>query len=75
MSHELKEGVELKSVGWPGENSYSIGIASGVSSITVVEQMGQMGMVPWAKVIGHDRHTIALVNLALCELVELRSGG
>ena len=44
MSHELQEGVKLESIFWP-EGELKVG-HFGVVSITVVEQRGQMGMLP-----------------------------
>lgn len=76
MSHELKEGVKLKSVAGPtgpdgdhilmciGDNPYQC------KAITVVEQPGQMSMVPWAKAEQNNGSTL-LINLALMESVTL----
>lgn len=54
MSHELKEGKELKSVYWTS-GDYVVGkeyVARGKClSLTVREQMGQMSMVPWVEAV------------------------
>lgn len=74
MSHELKEGVELQCVQGPFDNEgEGIFLILGdsdwkCSRITVVEQCGQMGMVPWAK-CERNNGEIVLVNLALMESV------
>ncbi len=78
MSHELSEGVKLKSV--RGYNAHSEdelyyeadhhSSVFGAKSITVVEQLGQMAPVAWAKVIRNDGKT-ELVNLAQVESVVL----
>lgn len=83
MSHELKEGVKLKAITTPpdpedGCGQFRVGNqfhdgAHGTTRLTdivVTEQLGQMGMVPWAKVMWSDGRTI-LVNLANVESVEL----
>ncbi|MDP1931947.1 MAG: hypothetical protein Q8L60_10865 [Gammaproteobacteria bacterium] len=79
MSHELKEGVKLKSVSGPvDKNGDQIYLRIGdrpmqYRSIVVVEQAGQMGMVPWAKGVTNSGE-VTLVNLALMESVILEQG-
>lgn len=65
MSHELREGVKLRTVFWSNEESVSVGRGSCVS-ITVREQPGQMGMVPWAESVTKNGQTY-LYNLANVE--------
>lgn len=48
MSHELREGVKLKSIFWPGGGEIKAGVGQCVS-LVVAEQTGQMAMVPWVK--------------------------
>ena len=64
MSHELKEGVYLKSIFWP-EGDVTIG-KHGCTSLFVRMQMGQMSMVPWAEAT-FENGTKQLYNLALAE--------
>ncbi len=53
MSHELQEGVKLHSIWW-AEGSLTVSNAHDVVSITVRDQNGQMGMVPWVEVVNKD---------------------
>lgn len=76
MSHELREGVELTEIISRGDENYSIYRigrvnASGreITRITVREQIGQIGMVPWALIEFNDRPSI-LFNLDAAESVE-----
>lgn len=79
MSYELKEGLHLESVVGPqgpdGEQVFFMlgdsNRAHFCSEIFVVEQPGQMGMVPWAKAIRNDGK-VELVNLALMESVTIK---
>ena len=77
--NELREGGELLSVALPTDedggsvfykvsNNENETLFYSAKSITVTMESGQMGMVPWAKVIKHDGE-VALVNLAQCEEV------
>lgn len=76
MSHELKEGVQLKSVVTlpdPDEGSglYVVGdLPHQAKEIVVSEQVGHMAMVPWAKVTLNQGGTV-LINLANVTSVEL----
>ena len=80
MSHELREGVKIKSVAFSdteeGGLFYKVRqLGDGktvwdVVSITVKEQAGQAAMIPWAEIIKFDG-SVSLVNLAQCEEVEL----
>lgn len=72
MSHELREGVELSAIYFGGEEGshYKVGVM-GCFSIIVAEQLGQIGMVPWAKV-SVENEPIHLVNLASVELVTFK---
>ncbi|KKK96888.1 hypothetical protein LCGC14_2658250 [marine sediment metagenome] len=68
MSHELKEGVKLKSVYW-SEGDFVIW-KQGVKEIVICEQMAQMSMVPWARIVfesGPDH----LVNCASLDGLQL----
>lgn len=71
MSHELKEGAQLKSVFGPApmEIYCEIGHAPiQAKEIVVSMQPGQMGMVPWAKATLNNGK-VRLLNLALMEEV------
>lgn len=76
MSHELKEGLELRRVSWPASpvdrNEYVLG--ENCSKITVSLQPGEMAMVPWVLVIGLDGEKLAIGNLSTCEVIEYRNG-
>lgn len=65
MSHELKEGAQLRCIWW-ADGSLTVGVQ--VDSIIVVEQMGQMGMVPWVEVVSNGK--ASLYNCALLEGVQ-----
>ncbi len=76
MSHELKEGLRLKSVSGPVDSEGGgvfIRLGEGphlCNEIVVVMQPGQMGMVPWAKAT-QNNGLVVLVNLAQMEHVTL----
>ena len=70
MSHELREGAKIASF-VPKDNRYAFRAgAKGVVSLTISDQPGQMGMVPWIRV-EQDNGTITMFNCALLEYVEL----
>ena len=68
MSHELKEGIKLKLVYW-SEGDFVVG-KRGVTDIVICEQLGQMSMVPWARIVLSDEPD-QLVNCALLEGLQL----
>lgn len=82
MSHELKEGVHLNAITTmpdadSGCDTYRVGGSrlsengtARITDIVVMEQTGQMAMVPWAGVSFSDGRVV-LVNLANVESVEL----
>lgn len=76
MSNELTEGVELQQIvglydPQEGTGIWVVGENPGqCKRIVVVEQRGQMSMVPWAKMEMRDG-TVTLINLANVEGVTL----
>jgi len=72
MSHELKEGTNLRAIWW-----HDVAIQVGVDkvvSIIVREQMGQIGMVPWVTVTTSDGRQ-SFYNCALLEGLGLLEEG
>ena len=77
---ELQEGTKIKAIYGPAPKELSFTTvypddkacynSCHVRSIEVVDIPGQMGNVPWAKVINRQGEVI-LVNLALMESVEM----
>lgn len=73
---ELQEGLQLKAISYvpdPEEGSGIWEVGEAVhqcSSITVTMEAGQMGWIPWAKVVTNEGRTF-LVNLANVESVEV----
>lgn len=70
MSHELREGTQLRTIRWPHGAELRTGTDSDCFRIVVSEQPGQMGMVPWAKADYRDGTTM-LWNLDQVSGVEL----
>lgn len=75
MSHELREGAQLTSIIGAEVDGEILRFATGergVSRIVVSEQVGQMAMVPWARIEFEDEDKPpVLVNLAHIESVQL----
>lgn len=71
MGHELSEGIQLTQITFNVSNArqYRIGVG-GCKSIVVVEQCGQMSLVPWAMVF-FEHTPPELVNLSLVQCVAL----
>lgn len=72
MSHELRDGISATEIRF-GDDSYHAVNVRGCQSITIREQAGQMGMVPWLEVIYNDRRV--LVNASLTESITLTPTG
>lgn len=65
----LENGVRLSQVVLPGGPIWEVDVNFGpVESITVQTELGQMGRVPWARVLLRNRRVV-LVNLAEVESV------
>jgi len=69
MSHELKEGAEVARVFFHNGDELSMG--GKIVSLSIAEQPGQMGMVPWVLAIDVTGAK-QLYNCALLEGVELK---
>lgn len=67
---KLNEGVKLHRIYWAAPLVYFFEVGKNAVSITVSMEQGQMASVPWALVERTDKNP-RLVNLALCEGVEL----
>ena len=70
MSHELREGQELKEIWWSDDGYCTVG-SNSVESITVREQTGQMSMVPWVEVV--RKGVKSLYNCAFLEGVTVQT--
>ena len=70
MSHELREGIELTAIYFNDQQQFYVGHGN-CTRIIVVEQQGQLSMVPWA-LVKSDTGPPQLVNLATVERVALK---
>ena len=73
MSHELREGAQVQGITYPGDSYFSVD-PKVIKSMTISEQPGQMGMVPWVRIERHDG-SVGLANCALLEFVDLDNEG